>query len=874
MSRKAQISLEQLLIAALGIAFITLIFYFSINYSNDSVRVSQAQDTVNKLSKSADYAYSLGPGTKDQIEVFLPEGIEAFNISDDRIYIKLSLTSGSTEIYAHTDAPLLGEITSRPGPRKISILATESGKVMFGESALSCKPESMAINIPQGGSGNLTFNVKNVGDFRIGGIGAILSGNIGDMASLVDPAAELDEAQSSSGLVSFEVPLEKETGGYTGMVTVTGGNCTGEGVVCECSSIVTVFVTRIGGVDTEGPEVEGMEVLPEYPKLDSSISVEARGSDEGFGNSTISLCQAELDYSGIWNDMVADDGAYDSVEEDVWHLFGVLIDGEHSVRVRCMDSELNMGPPSEVNFSIQAKKDILFITVDPVPSASESLWISWIDNGFSGEGFDWSHEVCSIENITSGIIDPYDYEVVVMADAPSTNPDFYSAMNDYKNADRYVILLGESMVYGVDNLGVGQGSGTYVMDNQSLMSENHYVNVGFLLGSVQNISDANTHLYYHSSFNGVNAISAGNNPSRALVFNAPNVISFGASRPDHLNSNGDLFARRVIDYALLNGVVSGDYTGPRVKFQTHLPSRPDEHTRINVTATADDAATGGNVVTLCQVRVDGGAWVDMNVTDGAYDSSVENIWSDIGTLSAGAIHNVYMKCQDSENNWGETSVESFGVTGVMLFMTSGLGPDWEDEALWVEWIDGHSSNEGYEWTYTLESANDVAAGHVDLSLFKMVMLSKYNTGSGVGEDLLDYMGDGGCVVMVDEALVYGPMDVGYASTPGSSRSGFLFWGPEEIDIYNNTHYITEGFSSTIKVQEYFIFNPIYYNSESGFSAVKLGANDGYASEIVLGLSGPSENLVTWGLWPALLTGNGDEISTRAIDYCIMTSDTG
>jgi len=128
--------------------------------------------------------------------------------------------------------------------------------------------------------------------------------------------------------------------------------------------------------------------------------------------------------------------------------------------------------------------------------------------------------------------------------------------------------------------------------------------------------------------------------------------------------------------------------------------------------------------------------------------------------------------------------------------------------------------------------------------------------------------------MLDEALIYGPMDVGYASSPGSKRDGFWFWGPEEIDIYNNTHYLTSGFPGNVKIQEYFFFNPIHYNSESSFSGVKLGANTGYSTEVVLGLSGPKENLVTWGVWPALLNSNGDEISRRAIDYCLIISDAG
>lgn len=84
-SSKAQSSLEQLLTLGISLTFITAIFYFAFNFASDSTRVAQAQDTINKLGKSADYVYALGPLSKSTINIYVPAGVQIINISGNRI---------------------------------------------------------------------------------------------------------------------------------------------------------------------------------------------------------------------------------------------------------------------------------------------------------------------------------------------------------------------------------------------------------------------------------------------------------------------------------------------------------------------------------------------------------------------------------------------------------------------------------------------------------------------------------------------------------------------------------------------------------------------------------------------------------------------
>ena len=77
--------MEQLIVIGVAIAFTAIIFFFASSYSADSLRVAQAQDSVDRLAAAADYVYSLGPNSKDYVTVYLPEDLSHINVSGDRI---------------------------------------------------------------------------------------------------------------------------------------------------------------------------------------------------------------------------------------------------------------------------------------------------------------------------------------------------------------------------------------------------------------------------------------------------------------------------------------------------------------------------------------------------------------------------------------------------------------------------------------------------------------------------------------------------------------------------------------------------------------------------------------------------------------------
>ncbi len=353
MSKKGQASLEQLMVTGLALTFVALIFYIAINYANDSVRATQGKDTVDKIAYAADYVYSLGPGSREIVRVNVPEGLEAFDVSGNRVYVRASLSSGSSDFFANTRASLFGSLPTNPGPQDIILSVTPNGSVRIGVDQLTCTPSSITKTFVQGDTGSDSVAVKNVVDFQIDGVAATLSGNMGDVTTLVQPSATLAPGGSTSVGLNFNIPLSTTPGTYSGYVNVNGTNSS------ICFTQVTLFIARVGGPDTSGPIVSSLTHAPPTPSTSSVITINATGDDSTTGNSTILMCQAMLDGSGIWNDMVAVGGSYgESSTQAVSYLLGPLTNGTHNVSVRCIDSVFNVGNTSFTSFSVVSGGDV------------------------------------------------------------------------------------------------------------------------------------------------------------------------------------------------------------------------------------------------------------------------------------------------------------------------------------------------------------------------------------------------------------------------------------------------------------------------------------------------------------------------------------
>jgi|GEM_PF-2302881 hypothetical protein len=670
MHRKGQSSLEQLLVTALGLAFIALIFYFAISFATDNIRAAQGKDAVEKLANAADYVYSLGPGSKDTVNLFLPEGVEFLNTSGNRIHLRISLSSGSTDIFANTKTAIIGSLPGTSGPMTVDVISTSSGKVMIGGDLITCNPTTIMKSFVQGGSGTDSVSITNVVDYTINDLGASVSGNILDLVSIsTPPSSSLSAGASTSTGLSFSVSTSKTVGTYSGQLIVNGTNSS------ECSTSITVIVTRVGGPDTQGPAVTSLSYSPISPTSSTPITVNATGSDASTGNSTIAMCQVQIDNSGIWNDMTANDGAYNQITENAYYNLGTLSNGTHTISVRCIDESLNIGTASTTIINVGAGGDVTgpivtFIGIYPdAPTTLSSIVLN--ATGSDSTTGNSNISMCQISldlgtwtNMTAvgtaygtSITQNVNYSIGnLTAGQHTAEVRCIDSANNTGTANTYYIN-----VTGADTTGpIVSFIGIYPAAPTTLSSIVLNATGTDNATGNSNISMCRFKLDGAINWTNMTAVGTYNTSVTQNVTYALGNLTAGQHNAtvmciDSMNNNGT-----TSEY-LFN--VSGvDTTGPIITFITHSPNPAYTTSSVRINATGSDSTTGGSNISLCQIQLDGSVtWTTMTAV-GTYNTSVtQNVTYLWGTLSAGQ-HNVSVRCIDSMNNNGTPSNYSFNVT--------------------------------------------------------------------------------------------------------------------------------------------------------------------------------------------------------------------
>jgi len=546
---KGQSSMEQMIVVAIGLTLIAAVFYISSNMATDSLRVSQARDMVQKLSKSADYVHSLGPGASEEVSVYVPDGVVFTQISNNTVHVRISLSSGESDVFADCSPDLIGELPLTPGQQDVLVAHTESGKVMFGKSSLSCAPLALTKSLVQGESGTGIIELENIGEYLIEDLSADSDGSISDLMQFSQPAGSLETGTKTQISLTFSVPLDTEPGSYSSAIIASGNlEANATGPAAYCSSMVTVLVAGLQPPDTQGPQVIFLGHKPRNPSMFSTLTIEATADDSETGGNGVEACEVELDGLGIWAEMDPLDGAYGEVLERVTHTMGPLSAGDHYVSVRCVDSELNLGPERRENFTVYPYlKEVLFLTTGSTPSSEEQLWISWLDAHSSDEGFAWNYDVNSSANLASGAINASLYQIIAIVDYNDAATD---KLIEYKNTGHYVLLLGTSVKEGPRHLisallGAGKlYGGDHIANGYS------YITDGFTIGETYTIVDA-CGVWGSMQLQGIPILAPVEQPEYATLGDAATVLTYGVACPDQMTIDGNTFATRVFDYALL-----------------------------------------------------------------------------------------------------------------------------------------------------------------------------------------------------------------------------------------------------------------------------------------------------------------------------------
>jgi len=124
---KGQVATEYLTIVGIGLFIVTIVFYYTITYSSESVSVNQAKEAADTIAKASDYVYSMGVGSQTTIVINLPNRIVESHVENKEILFKLGLKSGITDVYSITKGEVSGALPTRHGRHYITLNMTDDG---------------------------------------------------------------------------------------------------------------------------------------------------------------------------------------------------------------------------------------------------------------------------------------------------------------------------------------------------------------------------------------------------------------------------------------------------------------------------------------------------------------------------------------------------------------------------------------------------------------------------------------------------------------------------------------------------------------------------------------------------------------------------
>lgn len=126
---KAQSAIEYLILISILLFMLIPILYYS-NYQSTSVlNLNDAQDAVQTLAKTADYVYSLGPGTSSIALITIPRGASKSIVREKEVILNMSAYG---EVVGISKANLTGNFSYSPGTYNIKVTALDNGLVKIG----------------------------------------------------------------------------------------------------------------------------------------------------------------------------------------------------------------------------------------------------------------------------------------------------------------------------------------------------------------------------------------------------------------------------------------------------------------------------------------------------------------------------------------------------------------------------------------------------------------------------------------------------------------------------------------------------------------------------------------------------------------------
>ncbi len=419
---------------------------------------------------------------------------------------------------------------------------------------LTIEPDSWIENVTNTSTYQKSFEVCTNTQTSLPGVTFAPSpSSPGDWIGNTDSLGPMQPGTCLDKTFSLTVPNSTSPGIYTGFIV-------GNGSEEASDSINLVFTVQASEADTEGPIVSNIYHSPTNVFVSQPFTIYATADDSTKGNSDIKKCEIELDNSGVWNQMSAVDGSFNSPVEAISYNFGGISHGHHQINIRCTDSLNNLG--AEYEHDIAILKNILFITKATWWSWSELNWDLWLLWHSSGEGYDWDFDIATQSQVVSGSVDTSLYAMIMITEYDSSSSALAPVLLNYAGEGGSVVILSYATQRAPKDLGLTSSfAQNNYQTNINIIDNSSYLTSGFPLGQIT-ISYFSFFWRLDTDYSGSTYAVSGTGwylpppeQNKTVLGQSGNIKIWGLREPLYLNSNGNLITTRVIDDAIMQSTI-------------------------------------------------------------------------------------------------------------------------------------------------------------------------------------------------------------------------------------------------------------------------------------------------------------------------------
>ena len=126
---RGQTAFEYLLLFSLALTILAILVLYAqqmTERNREDIIIANAITAVNKLTEAADIVYTQGKPSQITLSIYIPEKVSSIEFNNNVITMKVNISSGVSDIFASSKAPLQGSISTSSGTRKIKVIAEEN----------------------------------------------------------------------------------------------------------------------------------------------------------------------------------------------------------------------------------------------------------------------------------------------------------------------------------------------------------------------------------------------------------------------------------------------------------------------------------------------------------------------------------------------------------------------------------------------------------------------------------------------------------------------------------------------------------------------------------------------------------------------------